>query len=102
MLSLKLEEPNFGSIYNPYANFSVKIVSAENEVYPLEAPTAGYTLFGAGLGFDFVLSKATASVDFSVSNIGDLKYTDPLSRYRYYALAPGRSFNLKFTVPFQF
>ncbi len=102
IISLKFQESNFGSIYNPYINFSAKIVSAENDVYPLEAPIDGYTLFGAGLGFNFVLSKAIASVDFSVSNIGDLKYTDPLSRYRYYALAPGRSYNLKFTVPFQF
>ena len=102
IISLKFQKGNFGSIYNPYINVSAKIVSAENDVYPLEAPTDGYTLFGAGMGFDFVLSKAIASVDFSVSNIGNLKYVDPMSRFRYYAMAPERSFDLKFTLPFQF
>ncbi len=102
IVSLKFQEGNFGSIYNPYVNFSVKFVSAQSNVDPLEISSPGYTLFGAGLGFDFVLSKAIASIDFSVSNIGNLKYTDHMSRYRYYAMAPERSYNLKFTVPFQF
>lgn len=102
IISLKIQETRLGSIYNPYINYSVKIVSAQNDVDPLEGTSEGYTLMSAGLGFDFVLSKAIASVDLSVSNIADIKYTDHLSRYRYYAMAPARSFNLKFTVPFQF
>lgn len=102
IISLKFQESNWGSIYNPYINVSVKIVSAQNEVNPLEGISEGYTLFSAGLGFDFVLSKAIASVDLSVSNLANKKYTDHLSRYRYYAMGPARSINLKFTVPFQF
>ena len=102
IISLKFQRGNLGSVYNPYINFTTKIVSSEDEVYPLEVPTEGYTLLSAGLGFDIVLSKAIASVDFNVSNLGNLKYTDPMSRFRYYAMAPGRSYNLKFTIPFQF
>lgn len=102
IISLKLQENNFGPVYNPYINFSAKIVSSQTDVDPLEGVSEGYTLLGAGLGFDFVLSKAVASVDFSVSNLADTKYTDHLSRYRYYAMGPARSYNLKFTVPFQF
>lgn len=102
IISVKFQENHFGSIHNPYINFSAKIVSAQNDVDPLEGTSEGYTLFGAGLGFDFVLSRSIASVDFSVSNLGNLKYTDHLSRYRYYAMAPERSYNLKFTIPFQF
>lgn len=102
IISLKLQETNFGPLNNPYFNFSTKFVSAQNEVDPLESTSEGYTLLDAGLGFDFILSKAIASLDFSVSNFGNLKYTDHLSRYRYYATGPARSFNLKLTVPFQF
>ncbi|MBK8552362.1 MAG: TonB-dependent receptor [Ignavibacteria bacterium] len=102
IITVKFQKNNFGSLYNPYINFSTKIVSAQNDVDPLEGSSEGYTLLGTGLGFDFVLSRAIASVDFSVSNLGNLKYTDHLSRYRYYAMAPGRSYNLKFTIPFQF
>jgi len=102
IISLKFQENNWGKIYNPYINVSAKIVSAQNDVDPLEGISEGYTLFNAGLGFDFVLSKAIASADLSVSNLANIKYTDHLSRYRYYAMGPARSFNLKFTVPFQF
>jgi outer membrane receptor protein involved in Fe transport len=40
-------------------------------------------------------------VDLSVDNIFDTKYVDHLSRLKSYALNPGRSFNLEFTVPFR-
>ena len=102
IISIKFQENNIGSIYNPYVNFSAKVVSSQNEVDPLEGTSEGYTLMSAGTGFDFVLSKAIASVDLSVSNLANVKYTDHLSRFRYYAMGPARSFNLKFTVPFQF
>jgi iron complex outermembrane receptor protein len=102
ILSVKFQKQNLGSLYNPYFNFSAKIVSAQNEVDPLETASPGYTLLEAGLGCDFILSKAIASLDLSVTNISNVKYTDHLSRYRYYAMAPARGFNLKVTVPFQF
>jgi iron complex outermembrane receptor protein len=103
IIEVKFQERSFGrSIYNPYLSFSSKIVSAQNKVDPLETTTDGYVLFKAGLGFDFVLSKSIASVDFSVDNLADTKYVDHLSRYKSYALNPGRSFNLKLSVPFNF
>ncbi len=102
IIALKFQNNGFGSFYNPYFNISAKIVSSQNNVDPLEGTTEGYTLIDLGLGFDYILSGAIASVDFSVSNLADTKYTDHLSRYRYYAMGPARSFNLKFTVPFQF
>ena len=102
ILGLKLQKDNFGTIYNSYFEFTARFVAEQSQVDPLEAVTEGYTLLDAGVGFDFVLSKSIASVDISLSNLADLKYVDHLSRYRYYAMNPGRSFNLKLTVPFQF
>lgn len=102
ILGLKLQKDNMGAIYNSYFEFTARFVAEQTQVDPLEAVTEGYTLLDAGVGFDFVLSKSIASVDLSVSNLADLKYVDHLSRYRYYAMNPGRSFNLKLTVPFQF
>ena len=103
IIEMKLQEKQFGnSIYNPYLSFSTKIVSAQNNVDPLETTTDGYVLLKAGLGFDFVLSKSIASVDFSVDNIADTKYVDHLSRFKSFAMNPGRSFNLKLSMPFSF
>jgi len=103
IIEMKLQEKQLGkSIYNPYVSFSTKIVSAQNNVDPLETPTDGYVLLKAGLGFDFVLSKSIASVDFSVDNLADTKYVDHLSRFKSFAMNPGRSFNLKLSMPFSF
>lgn len=103
IIEMKLQEKQLGnSIYNPYFSFSTKIVSAQNNVDPLETTTDGYILLKAGLGFDFVLSKSIASVDFSVDNLADTKYVDHLSRFKSFAMNPGRSFNLKLSMPFNF
>lgn len=103
IIEMKLQEKQLGnSIYNPYFSFSTKIVSAQNNVDPLETTTDGYVLLKAGLGFDFVLSKSIASVDFSVDNLADTKYVDHLSRFKSFAMNPGRSFNLKLSMPFNF
>lgn len=103
ILEMKLQEKQLGnSIYNPYFSFAAKIVSAQNNVDPLETTTEGYVLLKAGLGFDFVLSKSIASVDFSIDNLADRKYVDHLSRFKSFAMNPGRSFNLKLSMPFNF
>ena len=99
---LRLQEKNIGNFSNPYVSFTSKFVSAQNDVDPLESPSEAYTLLSAGVGFDYLLAKSIISVDLSVTNLADTKYADHLSRYRYYAMNPGRSFNLKVSVPFQF
>ncbi|MEO8665193.1 MAG: TonB-dependent receptor [Ignavibacteria bacterium] len=102
LLELKIQKESIGKFYNAYLILGSKIVSAAIRVDPLEAVTDGYTLFNAGFGFDYIISRSVASVDFSISNLTDKKYVDHLSRYRYYAMNPGRSYNLNITVPFQF
>ena len=102
IFEVKLQKTKIGRFYNPYIKFGTKVVSAQNDVDPLETSTAGYTLLNAGLGFDITLMKSIASMDFSVDNIADTKYVDHLSRYKSFALSPGRSFNLQLSVPFRF
>jgi iron complex outermembrane receptor protein len=102
IVEVKLQKSSIGSFSNPYVNFTGKFVSAQNDTDPLEAPSEAYTLLSAGIGFDYLLSKSIVSVDLSVTNLADTKYADHLSRYRYYAMNPGRSFNLKVSVPFEF
>lgn len=102
IVEVKLQKNSMGSFSNPYVNFTSKFVSAQNDVDPLEAPSEAYTLLSAGVGFDYMLAKSVISVDLSVTNLADTKYADHLSRYRYYAMNPGRSFNLKVSVPFEF
>ena len=102
IIELKLQKNNSWKLYNPYFSFKTKIVAPQDNVDPLETKTDGYTLFNLGLGFDFVMAKTITSVDFSIDNLFDTKYVDHLSRFKSYALNPGRSINLKVSVPFQF
>ena len=101
-LELKLQASNLGkNLYNPYFLFGVRIVSAQDKIDPLEAPTEGYTLLNASIGMDFVLANAVATIDLSGENLADTKYVSNLSRYRYIAMNPGRSIDLKLSVPFR-
>lgn len=102
IIELKLQKSSLWKLYNPYFSFKTKIVAPQDKVDPYETKTDGYTLFYLGLGFDFVMSKTITSVDFSVDNLFDTKYVDHLSRYKSYAMNPGRSINLKLSVPFEF
>jgi iron complex outermembrane receptor protein len=102
IVEARVQKQTLGSLSNAYLSLSAKIVSPQNRVDALEAPTEGYTLLNAGTGFDLILSNTIASVDLTITNLAGTKYVDHLSRYRYYAMNPGRSFNLKLTVPFRF
>jgi iron complex outermembrane receptor protein len=50
-----------------------------------ETPTPGYTLFGAGLGFDVTSSKGKRLFNFQIlgSNLTDVDYQSHLSRLKY-------------------
>ncbi len=101
IVGIKVQKQKIGNVYNPYLKFSLKFVSRQYDVDPLETKTEGYALMNIGAGLDLVLRNTAVSLDFSVENLGDIKYTDHLSRYKSFALNPGRSFSLKITVPFQ-
>jgi iron complex outermembrane recepter protein len=101
IFDVKLQKTSMGKLLNPYIKLGVKVVSAQNNTDPLESKTGGYTLLTGGIGFDFEFAKTIALVDFSVDNIANTKYVDHLSRYKGYAMNPGRSFNLQLTLPFR-
>jgi iron complex outermembrane receptor protein len=101
IFEFKLQKQNLGSLLNAYFKLGAKVVSPQNNVDILEAKTKGYTLLNAGVGFDLSIAGSLASVDLSVDNLADTKYVDHLSRYKGYAMNPGRSFNLQINVPFK-
>lgn len=102
IFEIKIQNSGIGFLNNPYFNIEAKFVSSQTRVDEFEFTTDSYTLFSTGLGFDLIGTGTLASVDFSITNLFDAKYTDHLSRYKYYAMNPGRSFNLKISLPFHF
>ncbi len=102
IIEVKLQNESIGLLKNPYISASCRITSSQYNVDPLETTTSGYTLLNMSAGFDITFSKMIASIDLVANNLFDTKYVDHLSRYKTYALNPGRNFSLKLTVPFQF
>lgn len=102
IFEMKLQKQNLGKLLNAYLKIGAKIVSAQNDVDLMEAKTNGYTLFNAGIGFDLPVASSIASLDISVDNLANVKYVDHLSRYKGYAMNPGRSINAQLSLPFKF
>ncbi len=101
IVEMKLQKQKLGKLMNPYIKLGAKIVSAQNNTDILESKTDGYTLLNAGIGFDIAFAKSVASLDISIDNLADTKYVAHLSRYKGYAMNPGRSFNVQLSLPFK-
>ncbi len=59
-----------------------------------------YTLLDINFGFEQHIGKQTLRWSFSVNNTLNSNYRDYLSRYRYFALEPGRNLLIRLTLPF--
>ena len=91
---------NLGSILEPYLFVSVRAVMKQDRVEEYETVTDGYSLVDLGIGGALRVGEKRISVDAGVDNLLDTKYRDHLSRYKNYALNPGRNITLKVGVPF--
>jgi iron complex outermembrane receptor protein len=86
---------------NPYISVDAKIVAGQHRIEAFETPSSGYTLLDMGIGWEIPLNHShRLTVDLAAKNLLDKAYTDHLSRYKAYALDPGRNILLKISVPF--
>jgi len=96
-----LSKSRLGKLHQPYFSIHTSIYGKQDRVAKNEIVTKGYTLVDASLGADVHLGSTPLQVDLSVDNLFDRAYTDHLSRYREYALNPGRNVVLKVQIPFR-
>lgn len=99
-LGARLTETACGKLANPYVSFNAKVVLAQNRIEAYEVKTEGYTLFAVGAGAEIPLGSDKINFDLAVENLFDKAYRDHLSRYKTYALNPGRNITLKASAPF--
>ena len=82
------------SIKNAFVKFSVDHYFAQNKVYTAygtEQATPAYTLIGAGIGADLLLSKQQTSpikLLLNIENLTDVIYQSHLSRLKYAPINP--------------
>src|SRR2546421_4290721 len=75
-----------------------EFVTRQTRLNPLDVPTAGYTLLNLEAGLERPLWGRGIQIDFAVRNIGNTAYRSFLSRYKEFALDPGRNLVLRLSL----
>ncbi|MGE5750042.1 MAG: hypothetical protein ACM31F_08775, partial [Gemmatimonas sp.] len=76
----------------------VENVVRQNRPSPSDVVTAGYTLLNIDVGIDYRLFGRATRVDLGVRNALDREYRSFLSRYKEFALEPGRNVVLRIST----
>jgi iron complex outermembrane receptor protein len=106
-------------LVHAFVKVQLEYYAAQNRAflaYNTETPTAGYTLFNAGIGGGFTNRKGKTIVNVYLNgdNLFDKAYYDHLSRLKYFLFSPtdtnpahgiynmGRNISLKLSFPLDF
>jgi iron complex outermembrane receptor protein len=106
-------------IVHAFVKIQIEYYAAQNRAflaYNTETPTAGYTLFNAGIGGGFTDKKGRTlfNIYLTGNNLFDVAYYDHLSRLKYFLYSPtdtnpshgiynmGRNISLKLDFPLDF
>ena len=75
----------------PHIGVEAEFVGRQTRLNPLDIPTAGYALLNVDAGAEARFLGRAVRVDLTVRNAADASYRDFLSRYKEFALNPGRN-----------
>ncbi|MBA3889690.1 MAG: TonB-dependent receptor [Gemmatimonadaceae bacterium] len=84
-----------GLVRQPYLSLGGETNARQRRLDPSDVGTAGYTILNAGAGFARVVPRGLFTIDLSIRNLLDTRYRSFMSRYKEFALGPGRSVVLK-------
>jgi len=84
---------------NPYLSASVETNFRQTRTDPRDFAPPGYSVTSLGAGVGRMMPRGVLTVDLSVKNLFDTQYRSFMSRYKEYALAPGRVVSLRVTTP---
>jgi iron complex outermembrane receptor protein len=106
--TVRLEGERLGRLTEPYISLGGESNARQTRLDPSEAAffggsgyeTQGYTLVNAGAGFALPVGERTLQLDLQLRNALDQRYTSFLSRYKTYALDPGRNLMVRVTTEF--
>jgi iron complex outermembrane receptor protein len=104
----RLEGNRTGWLESPYLSVGGESDSRQSRLDPSEAEffaesgyeSEGYTLLNFGAGFTIPTGREGLRVDLTLRNALDKQYTNFLSRYKTYALDPGRNLTLRLSTDF--
>lgn len=103
-LALHLHPDDLLGIHAPYFELAATAVRRQTAVSPnvfdYAPPPAGYLTVDLTAGGQWFLAGTLIQTTLRIQNLLDTPYRDYLSRYRYFALNPGRNVILNATIPF--
>ena len=91
-------EYHSSSAANAFIGAEVENLARQKRPDPSDVVTAGYTLLNVDAGIDYRLFGRTTRVDIGVRNALNREYRSFLSRYKEFALEPGRNVVLRFST----
>ena len=105
---VRLEGDRIGALESPYVSVGGETNARQDRLDPSEEEffsesgyrSEGYTLFNLGAGFSLPVGGNGLHVDLSLRNALDKKYANFLSRFKTYALDPGRNLTIRLTTGF--
>jgi len=83
-----------------YVGLEVEAVAGPHRLNPLDLPVDGYALFNANAGVRGMWRGRETGIDLRIRNAGNVEYRDFLSRYKAFALNPGRDVVLRMRMAF--
>ena len=97
-LGAELHGTGLGWADRAYVGAELEAVTRQTRLNPLDIPTAGYTLLHLSGGFERPLLGRMARVDLSIRNATNVSYRSFLSRYKEFALDPGRNVVIRLSL----
>lgn len=98
--SARIEGEAIGAIAGPYVAVQGESNARQSKADPEDFVPEGYTLLHAGGGFSVPAGGRNVGIDVQVRNLLDKRYVGFLSRYKRYALDPGRNIILRLSTSF--
>jgi iron complex outermembrane recepter protein len=94
-LGAELHRLAFSWTDRTYAGAEIEVATRQTRLNPLDIPTGGYTLLNLSAGIVRPLLGRVYRVDITVRNATNVSYRSFLSRYKEFALDPGRNVVLR-------
>ncbi|HYW30370.1 MAG TPA: TonB-dependent receptor [Gemmatimonas sp.] len=88
-----------GTLRMPFVSFSGETHARQGRLDPRDVAPPGYTLLSAATGVTIMVPRGALTVDVSMRNLGNVRYRDFMSRYKEFALSPGRALVLRVSTP---
>ena len=95
---VRLEGSDHGMVQSPFLSLGGESNARQTRLDPDDFAPDGYTLVTIGGGLGLALGERTLGIDLQLRNVFDKAYTSFLSRYKSYALDPGRNLILRIST----